>query len=340
MSTGDQIILLYPRIGAAAPSKDDQDTLDQAAAVEQALVRLGYATCRQEFSAEQLSEIFAALTGDNVGVVFNLVEEVEGKKQLNFLAAAFLELVGCAFTGCSAHACFVTSNKITSKQIMRSAGIDTPAWTSGQVDEAPLPPGDYLLKPVEGDASQGLDEDQLQLVPASSAPAAVQAQREKAGEDWFAEQYIEGREFNLSLIQTATGPQVLPPAEIVFRDYGQRPRIVGYKAKWDAASFEYQNTVRTFDFSREERPLLDRLASVALECWRVLKLSGYARIDFRVDSSGTPWVLEANANPGIAPDSGFVAAGSRAGLAYHELIERIVIAAKRGEKWLTRCSRW
>ena len=63
---------------------------------------------------------------------------------------------------------------------------------------------------------------------------------------------------------------------------------------------------------------------MALRCWRLFKLSGYARVDFRVDSGNRPWVLEINANPCLSPDSGFFAAAARAGLSFREVVKRIV----------------
>ena len=67
-------------------------------------------------------------------------------------------------------------------------------------------------------------------------------EREAAvGRAYFAEEFIEGREFNLSVL--GEPPQVLPPAEIDFSTFpAGKPRIVGHVAKWDEASFEYHNT--------------------------------------------------------------------------------------------------
>jgi D-alanine-D-alanine ligase len=66
------------------------------------------------------------------------------------------------------------------------------------------------------------------------------------------------------------------------------------------------------------------LSRNALACWRLFGLGGYARVDFRVDSSGRPWILEINANPCLSPDAGFLAAAGRAGLDATRVVERIV----------------
>jgi D-alanine-D-alanine ligase len=73
--------------------------------------------------------------------------------------------------------------------------------------------------------------------------------------------------------------------------------------------------------------LLAELTDLALQCWTLFDLSGYARVDFRVDGHQRPWVLEVNANPCIAPDAGFAAALEQAGISFDQAIARIVAAA-------------
>ena len=80
---------------------------------------------------------------------------------------------------------------------------------------------------------------------------------------------------------------------------------------------------------REDRDLLAGLSAIARRCWRVLEMSGYARVDFRVDTSGKPLVLEVNPNPCVSPDAGLVAAASRAGWSYSDLVCRILRPALR-----------
>ena len=76
---------------------------------------------------------------------------------------------------------------------------------------------------------------------------------------------------------------------------------------------------------RQDR--FNALQQDVLACWEGFGLSGYARVDFRVDAAGKPWVLEVNANPCIAADAGFIAAAHRAGIALEQVVEHIVQAA-------------
>ena len=171
-------------------------------------------------------------------------------------------------------------------------------------------------------------DDASVVGPASPDEIAELVRKRTAmtGKPFFAERFIEGREFNLSLLGDT--PEVLPPAEIDFSAFpADKPRIVGFGAKWTEASFEFQNTPRRFDFPPADAPLIRWLTDLAIECWRLFGLRGYARVDFRVDAAGQPWILEINTNPCIAPTSGFAAAVEQAGLSYDDGIQRIVEAA-------------
>ena len=106
-----------------------------------------------------------------------------------------------------------------------------------------------------------------------------------------------------------------------------RPKIVGYIAKWDDASFESTRTVRRFGVEDREPVLAHGIAPLCGSAWSLFKLRGTARVDFRVDGAGNVLILEINPNPGIAPDAGFAAAAAHAGLPYAELVEKIVAAA-------------
>lgn len=146
---------------------------------------------------------------------------------------------------------------------------------------------------------------------------------------YFAERFVDGREFNVSLLEVGGVPTVLPVVEQEFRDYPPgKPRVVGYRAKWVEGSFEFSNTVHRHAFSDDDRDLIDRVHALSLAAWRAFGCSGYARVDFRVDEKGRPWVLEVNANPCLSPDAGFVHAAKLAGLTVEDTIRLILNAAR------------
>jgi len=220
---------------------------------------------------------------------------------------------------------YITTNKVFAKELMHSANLPTPPWLT-QEDiascqfEIKLP---CIIKPVCDDASIGIDENSI-VYNFQQLRETLKNRSARFGE-CFAEAFIPGREFNLSILANSDGPEVLPAAEIRFVDFPEsKPRIVGYQAKWDENSFEYQNTVRSFEFDIRDQVLLDRLSELALRCWNVFKLRGYARVDFRVDAQNNIWILEINVNPCISPDSGFIAATRQANLTFEQVVARIL----------------
>jgi D-alanine-D-alanine ligase len=323
MNTGNRIVILHGRVSADARA-DEQDVLEEVRQVGLALTGLGFEPCplplslNLETAARKLREL-EPLT------VFNLVESIGGRDRLLHLATSLLDSLGIPYTGCGSRGMVLATDKLLAKRLFLQGGIDTPAWCGAAQalasDPDFQPP--YIVKSVWDNASLGLEciyRDRHRLWRHLSDLAAATRLENK-----FVERYIEGREFNISLLQKGSAIQVLPPAEMLFVDYPpEKPRIVGYAAKWDPDSFEYTHTVRRFDFDEEDRPLLERLCELACTCWNELGMGGYARADFRVDPQGTPWLLEVNPNPCISADAGLAAAAERAGMSYTDLVRRIL----------------
>ncbi|MFZ3114890.1 MAG: hypothetical protein WA133_12305 [Syntrophales bacterium] len=320
-----KVVVLHGQVeeGAAA---DEQDVLVQVGCVSQALTRLGYEPVPLVFSLN-MDQTAAQLQNLQPAFVFNLVEGIAGRGSLIACAPLLLDTLSLPYTGVQAEAMFLTSGKLTAKKILRAAGIATPDFLTF---DAPLPSEQaenrFIVKAVWEHASLGLDESAV-FCPAEPGQVRqkILALQQHLGGPCFAEVFIEGREFNVSLLGSVAGPTVLPPAEIIFVDYPRdKVRMVCYRAKWMADSFEYGHTCRSFAFPGEDEPLLTQLAELSVRCWQLFGLRGYARVDFRVDEAGRPWVLEVNANPCISLDGGFVAAAAQAGLDYQALIDRII----------------
>jgi len=183
----------------------------------------------------------------------------------------------------------------------------------------------WIIKSVWEHGSLGLEAENLVTGAAKTVNRLLKERAHGLGGGCFAEQFISGREFNLSLLADRSGVQILPPAEILFPDTPEgRPAMVGFRAKWQEDSEEYRNTPRRFEFVPGDTPLLAELENLARRCWHLFHLAGYARVDFRVDPDGRPFVLEVNTNPCLSRDAGFAAALDRAGISYNHGIRRIL----------------
>jgi len=313
---------------------DEQDVLVQAEAVSKALKELGHDVVQMPCTLN-LSDIKDRLQAYEPRLVFNLVESLDGQGRLIHLFPCLLDAMGICYTGSCTESIFVTSHKGLAKERMVLAGLPTPAWMGPSPCDLPfvnqklfLAEGErWLVKSTWEHGSLGLDDDEP--VENKGLEALHQILKERApklGGSCFAEVFVEGREFNLSILEGAAEIQVLHPAEIIFENYGtQKLTIVGYRAKWDSSSYEYHHTPRRFDFPSSDAPLLQKLKNLAIRCWEVFGLNGYARIDFRVDLQGRPWILEVNANPCLSPDAGFAAAVNQSGMTFVRAIESIAM---------------
>lgn len=320
-----KIVILHTDVTADA-SEDELDCLKQAETVSEALQKLGFKTILMPFVLDMGKNI-EALRQAHPHVVFNLVETLAGKGSLIYLAPALLDLLNIPYTGCRTDAMYLTSNKPMAKKIMHDAGIETPAWFTCEGDSFGSTTADtFIVKPCWEDASVGLDENSvIKITHSADIFNAIHNGRQKLGVSCFAESYIDGREFNVALLASQSGVQLLPPAEILFLDYPKgKVKMLDYRSKWIEDSFEYDHTRRTLDIAETDAALIDCLRDITLRCWNIFGLRGYARVDFRVDQRGNPFVLEINANPCLSPDAGFAAALEQASISYHEAIGLLI----------------
>jgi D-alanine-D-alanine ligase len=257
-------------------------------------------------------------------VVFNRVESLGRSDSMMAAITLLLDSMNIPYTGNSSAALVATASKVYVKDRLQRTGLPTPKWVNADRGLAENGKGRFILKSDREHASFGLDDTSIVNVTTPEQLSVLLRDREDAtGRTYFAEEFIDGREFNLSLI--GPGPRVLPPAEIDFSTFPLgMERIVGQSAKCDQTSFEYNNTERIYDFPASDARLLQRIGELAVECWQLFELTGYARVDFRVDSAQQPWILEINTNPCTLPDAGFAAALEHAGLEYHDGIQAIL----------------
>ena len=317
-------LLLLINTISEQPTRDELDVLVQADAVERALEKLGHTTRRANFGLN-LEPAAAILEDHPPDLVFNLVETVGGKGALIHLCPSLLDAYRIPYTGSGTYALVVTTDKIRTKQILEEHGIPTPEWILPGGSRLPSPGKKYIIKPIWEDGSAGISDDS---VIEGGSLQMTGLWKEDAWRDTFLEEYIDGREFNLSLLADRNGPVVMPAAEMLYMDYpAGKPKILNFASKWDEASFEYNKTVRTFDLSPDDHALVEEMSEISLRCWRIFQMNGYIRVDFRVDDQNRPWVLEVNANPCLSPDAGFMAACQQGGVDYTEMVKRIISAA-------------
>lgn len=294
---------------AASAKADELDNLQEADFVEKILSQ-SHTVVQLPFLPD-VSKTIQSLRHFSPDIVFNLVESVCGVGALSVLAAEVLEVLGIPYTGSKTFAHLLSADKMLAKRLMKREGIPTPS--SDYIENTP-----YILKAKTEHASIGLDATcVVQPKDRQNLEDLVSEKEKKTGMSWIAEQYIDGREFNVAFL----GKDILPPAEMCFAEDFEGPKLLTYEAKWDEKTKAYQKSCRSFHIDEETRHQLIDLTRL---CCEKLFLDGYGRIDFRRDEKGDLFVIDINTNPCISPDAGFMAMSVQAGLSSDQVIERIV----------------
>ncbi|MGD1049374.1 MAG: D-alanine--D-alanine ligase [Candidatus Krumholzibacteriaceae bacterium] len=329
-----RVAILFNAVSELAKT-DELDVLVQLEAIAASLGRLGHVPAKFPCTLN-MKGIVAAFDLFRPDVVFNLVECLDGHGRLIFVVPAVLDAMGVTYTGSPSEALFLTSHKVLAKERIRAAGLPTPDWVGPWPNGGMTPivkrrvssrrKSSFIVKSVWEHASFGMDDDVVfRQADEEMLMRAMEEWAPRLRGECFAEAFVDGREFNISIIATPEGPRVLPIAEIHFIDFPKdKPKIVGYRAKWEEESAEYRCTPRGFDFAPGDKDLLEELTRLSRLSWDLFALRGYARVDFRVDPKGKPYILEINANPCISPDSGFIAAAQQGGLDYDTVIRFIL----------------
>jgi len=292
-------------------------------AIEHSLESLGYASARIPFT-RQVESFLVRMKGEGVNIAFNLCETVDEDPRFAWHPPAVLELLNISFSGSPSQAFMLTTDKVITKQLLKAHGIRTPDYLvyshPGALGSTALR-FPLIVKPRFEDAGIGIEQESI-FENEASLQNELEGLRSRFG-PLLVEEFIAGREFNVSIFGYPE-TKVLPIAEIDFSAFPEDLYpIVGYRAKWDKTSFEYQNTPRFFP-ERLPKALLKRIATTALECFHLFFLRDYGRVDIRVDSLENIYVLEINANPCLSPDAGFAAAAEKAGISYPSMVDQLL----------------
>jgi D-alanine-D-alanine ligase len=301
-----------------------ESVLSRLQAVQEALGSLGYPVQTLEARGE-LSAFLKKIRSARADLIFNLCEEFLGRTRLEMNVAALLELLDIPFTGSSALALGLSQDKGKTKSLLAFHGIPTPAYRVWQPGMDGLLSGwrfPLIVKPLREDASLGIDNDAF-ILDKKTLQQQVQKIYQGYEQPVLIEEYIEGRELNVSILGNED-PQVLPISEIDFSSMPPgRPKICGYAAKWVESSQEFAYTVPRCPARLSPR-IEKKVRKVSLEAYRVMECRDYARVDIRLSPRGIPYVLEINANPDISPDAGMTRSARTAGYTYAEFISHIV----------------
>ncbi len=312
------------RKGQAQDRISEEGAEAEAQAVAAALQQLGHHAAFVPLGPD-LAGFIAELQKAEPAVVFNLCEGFWGDSHKEMHIAALFELLGLPFTGSPALVLGLSQDKARCKDILARHGLPTPRYAvvgNGNTDVGSAVAGLHfplIVKPALEDASLGISADSI-VDNDGELRRRVRYVHEAYHQAALIEEFIDGREINAALIG-GDPAEALPLSEIRFLPGLKRP-IVSYEGKWLETSAEYRQTQPCCP--AELTPAeTSRIGDVAGKAFALLGCRDYGRVDLRL-RDGMPYILEVNANPDISPDAGLARSARAAGLAYTDLIERIL----------------
>jgi len=262
-------------------------------------------------------------------VIFNLAEVFDQKSHLDKNIAGLLEILKIPYTGASSDALFICGNKALSKKILNFHRIKVPHfYTFYRNHRVWLPKRlrlPLIVKPLAEEASRGIS--QASVVDSEEALAErVKFIHESMKGDAIVEEYIDGREFYVSVLGDRR-IKVLPLREMKFGQASEdEPRIATYKAKWD---YDYREKwgIKNVYAGRLSNGLAERIEEVCKRTYKVLNMHCYARFDIRVTSDSKIYIIEANANPCLGMYDELAQSAEKAEIPYNKLIQKIIMLA-------------
>jgi len=259
-------------------------------------------------------------------IVFNLLEEFHGETVYDQNVVAHLELMKVPYTGCNPRGLMLSRGKALSKKLLAYHRIRVPDFAVFPMRRKVRRPRHLafplIVKSLIEHSSLGISQASV-VDSDEKLIERVHFIHERIGTDAIAEQFIEGRELYVSVLGDDRLVAFTPWELIVEKSQPNEPLIATAKMKHD---LDYQTkkgiVIRA---AREVHPgAEERLLHDSKRIYRILELTGYARIDFRLDADGRTYFLEANPNPDIARQEEFAQAAAFDGIPYPKLLERIL----------------
>jgi D-alanine-D-alanine ligase len=281
---------------------------------------------------DDLGDIRRAATEWKPHIAFNLLEGFDDITIFDQNVVSHLELLKLSYTGCNPRGLLLARDKSLSKKLLSYHRIQVPefeVYRTGRPIRRPkrlaFP---LIVKSLTQEASIGISQASV-VESDDKLKERVTFIHESIGTAAIVEQYIEGRELYVGILGNQV-LQSLPVWELFFTNMpADAKRIATDRVKW---SVKYQKKYGIDSGAAKDlaEPLCEKIQHTCKRAYRALEMSGYARIDLRLDAEGNVWVLEANPNPQIARGEDFAASAEKVGIAYDALLQRIM---NLGMRW-------
>jgi len=279
-----------------------------------------------------LGVIRKAIDEEKPQIAFNCLEGFDEVATWDANVVGYLEMLKLPYTGCNSRGMLLGRDKSLTKTLLSYHRIPVPRFLivprGRKVKRPKRLAFPLFVKSLTMDASIGISQASVVETDAK-LQERVTFIHESIGTDALVEQYIEGRELYVGILGNQR-LQALPVWELSFAKMPEESqKIATERLKWSLA---YQKKHGIDSGAAELEPAsAQAMQELCKRSYRILMMSGCARIDLRLSPEGRAYVIEANPNPQLSPDEDFAQSAMTAGMKYPELIQRLLSLGLRWE---------
>ncbi len=317
-----KVTVLYNLPGTSSTTEiaeADNDTQISAIGIFEELKKLGYSAEILGISQNEIKNLKNLKTD----LVFNLVEWSGRESKDGIKVLKTLENAKIKYTGSSAWGYELSCNKFLMKQKMIDENISTPKWQIFKTGKEKITlPYPIIVKPSSEHCAIGVSQTSV-CDDEKSVRVKILELIHLYKQPVLGEEFIEGLEAHVTVLQKNGRAWVLPPAVIKFLNHQGFHHILTYESKWQNDNWE--SKFAKWDELKLSDNILRKIEKLAKKTNDKLGGRSYARIDMRIRDDEV-FVLEINNNPGIDfdPDSGIAYSAKKAGLTWDSLLKNIV----------------
>jgi D-alanine-D-alanine ligase len=289
-----------------------------------ALKKLGHeVTCAGVGS--DLSIIGHAIDDIKPHIVFNLVEQFDGLPFFDQHVVSYLELRKQKYTGCNPRGLTLARDKALTKKVLAYHRIPSPRFAVFKPRKRIVVPSrlnlPLFVKSLTDEGSEGISQASL-VRDYEKLTERIAFIHEKTSSAALVEEFIEGREIYVGVFGNEL-LTALPPWELTMNNLPKdAPVIATDKAKWDP---NYQRRVGLKSGpAKLDEQMAKEVERTSKRIFRLLGLSGCARLDYRLTERRRLYLLEANPNPQIARNEDFADSAEHVGMKYEELLQKLI----------------
>ncbi|NHI93909.1 MAG: ATP-grasp domain-containing protein [Candidatus Lokiarchaeota archaeon] len=298
---------------------DSEDTINH---IISALESTGHKVIPIEANKDLLSKLLQ----HNVDIIFNIAEGTQNSEGREAIFPGIFEFLNIPYVGSDPLTLALGLDKPSAKKIWMESGVLTAKFKIlTKLEEIEGLDLNYplIVKPAHEGTSKGIFNDSY-VENIDQLKNIVKKRLEQYSQPLIVEEFIDGREFTVTVIGNSEPYEILPPVEISFDTIPKEARaFCSYEVKtiWD----DPNSTVCPAKITKNQEK---KLKEMALRAYKAIGCRDFGRVDLRLNKNDDPYILEINPLPGMSyspeVNHSMIKAAKAAGYEYNKYIIRLL----------------